>query len=31
VQVVEGLNHREEFTEIDWSLPVMLAFMSNEA
>ena len=30
VEVMEGLNHREEFTEIDRSLPVMLAFMSNE-
>ena len=30
VEVIEGLNHREEFTEIDRSLPVMLAFMSNE-
>ncbi|HET8669270.1 MAG TPA: alpha/beta hydrolase [Candidatus Saccharimonadales bacterium] len=29
VEVIEGLNHREEFTEIDRSLPVMLAFMSN--
>ncbi len=30
VEVIEGVNHREEFTEIDRSLPMMLAFMSNE-
>jgi pimeloyl-ACP methyl ester carboxylesterase len=30
VEVIEGSNHREVLTEIDRSLPVMLAFMSNE-
>ena len=30
VEIMEGSNHREVFTEIDRSLPVMLAFMSNE-
>jgi pimeloyl-ACP methyl ester carboxylesterase len=30
VEVIEGLNHSDEFVEIDRSLPVMLAFMSNE-
>jgi pimeloyl-ACP methyl ester carboxylesterase len=30
VQVMEGLNHQEEFNNIDRSLPSMLAFMSNE-
>jgi len=30
VEVIEGLNHSEEFTEIDRSLPVMLAFMAND-
>jgi len=29
VKVVDGINHREEFTEIDRSLPLMLAFMSS--
>jgi pimeloyl-ACP methyl ester carboxylesterase len=31
VEVIEGLNHREEFTDINRSLPVMLAFMSSAA
>lgn len=30
VEVLEGLNHREEFAEIDRSLPLMLAFMTDE-
>lgn len=30
VQVMEGLNHKEEFTRIDQSLPVVLAFMQGE-
>ncbi len=30
VEVIEGLNHFEVFTEIDRSLPVMVVFMSNE-
>jgi hypothetical protein len=30
VEVLDGLNHSKEFTEIDRSLPVMLAFMSSE-
>ena len=30
VEVIEGLNHREEFTNIDRSLPVILAFTQGE-
>jgi pimeloyl-ACP methyl ester carboxylesterase len=29
VMVIDGINHTQEFTEIDRSLPLMLAFMSN--
>jgi pimeloyl-ACP methyl ester carboxylesterase len=29
VEVINGLNHLEEFTEIDRSLPLMLTFMSS--
>lgn len=30
VEVIDGINHLEEFTEIDRGLPLMLAFMANE-
>ena len=30
VETIEGLNHGEEFAQIDRILPLMLAFMSNE-
>jgi pimeloyl-ACP methyl ester carboxylesterase len=30
VEVIEGLSHMEEFTEIDRNLPVTLAFMAND-
>jgi len=30
VEVIEGINHREEFTEIDRTFPLMLAFTSSE-
>jgi len=30
VAVIEGLNHSAEFSQIDQSLPLMLAFMSND-
>ena len=30
VEVMDGINHMEEFTEIDRSLPLMLAFMSSD-
>jgi len=29
VEIIEGLNHPQEFTEIDKVLPVMLAFTKN--
>lgn len=31
VEVIDGINHLEEFTEIDRSLPLMLAFMASNA
>jgi len=30
VEVMDGLNHMEEFTKIDRSLPVMVAFMQSK-
>ena len=30
VEVMDGLNHMEEFTKIDRRLPVMLAFMQSK-